>query len=438
MFISLFILSILYINLSTEAVCDSHLSDNTFSRITAETEGKDGTVNKINFSSPTGPSTVKHVKVKIYSVSGEEIKILIYEKPLTPKKVYDELKKEKEFFCNHCQNYILIYESTPLDPMSEQELIIDNELRKLTLILRRFDMDQLIFINYYHNIGRYRLNSQFYDDYFLMFCAVQKNEGSALQHASDLIRHIREINLQAVKSNGMALQFVHEDLRDHEMFLAAVKSNCAAIQYVSDHLIDMEMLLTALKSNHSALSHISDQFIDYELCLNAVKLNGSALQHVPNNLIDPEICYEAVQKDGLALQFVPDTVKNFSICSVAVKNNSLAVKFLPTNSMYRSLRADAVKSNGLALDHVPMDLRDKKLCLDSVRQNGKALLLVPINNRDENICSAAVKQIGSVFHSVPQKPEYRDVCLAAVQSHSHLLQCVPDSLKDEVSRAADL
>ena len=80
------------------------------------------------------------------------------------------------------------------------------------------------------------------------------------------IKHIKNKNynlyLEAIKQNGMALQFV--DIQDDALY-----------QY---------LCLEAVKQNGLALQFIEKQ--TYEICLEAVKQNGLALQYVANNIIN--------------------------------------------------------------------------------------------------------------------------------------------------------
>ena len=60
--------------------------------------------------------------------------------------------------------------------------------------------------------------------------------------------------------------------------------------------------LEAVKRNGLALQYVKDQTKD--ICLKAVKQDGFALLYVKNQT--KEICLEAVKQDGSALQYVKD------------------------------------------------------------------------------------------------------------------------------------
>ena len=61
-----------------------------------------------------------------------------------------------------------------------------------------------------------------------------KNNGMALQAASEELRDDRDIVLAAVKQNGYALEYASHDLKgDRDVVLAAVKNNDNALRFAS-------------------------------------------------------------------------------------------------------------------------------------------------------------------------------------------------------------
>ena len=119
----------------------------------------------------------------------------------------------------------------------------------------------------------------------------------------DIINQTDELCIEAVKNNGMALQFVKN--QTPEICLLAVKENGMALQFVINQT--------------------------HEICLSAVKGNGMALQFVINQT--HEICLSAVKGNGMALQFIKDkeykllfiitniNIKSDNICSICISQN---------------------------------------------------------------------------------------------------------------------
>jgi regulator of extracellular matrix RemA (YlzA/DUF370 family) len=141
----------------------------------------------------------------------------------------------------------------------------------------------------------------------------------------DIINQTDELCIEAVKNNGMALQFVKN--QTPEICLLAVKENGMALQFVINQT--HEICLSAVKQNGMALQFVINQ--THEICLSAVKGNGMALQFVINQT--HEICLSAVKGNGMALQFIKDkeykllfiitniNIKSDNICSICISQN---------------------------------------------------------------------------------------------------------------------
>jgi hypothetical protein len=76
-----------------------------------------------------------------------------------------------------------------------------------------------------------------------------KNDGSALQFASDDLKSDREVVLAAVKNNGYALEYASYDLTsDREVVLVAINKNSMALQFTDDDLKnDRNFIMKAIK-----------------------------------------------------------------------------------------------------------------------------------------------------------------------------------------------
>jgi hypothetical protein len=93
--------------------------------------------------------------------------------------------------------------------------------------------------------------------------------------------------LEAVKSDGFALQFASEELQADRVFvLNAVKQSGWALKYASRELrADRAVVLEAVKSVGFALQFASEELqADRKVVLEAVKINGKALQYASKAL----------------------------------------------------------------------------------------------------------------------------------------------------------
>ena len=90
-----------------------------------------------------------------------------------------------------------------------------------------------------------------------------KNNGYALEHASDELKADREVVMAAVQNWGGALEYVSEELRsDREIVLAAVQtySSVSVLEYVSEELrADREIVMVAVQKDGRALQYASKE-----------------------------------------------------------------------------------------------------------------------------------------------------------------------------------
>ena len=105
-----------------------------------------------------------------------------------------------------------------------------------------------------------------------------------------------EICMEAVKQNGLALEYVREQTQ--EICMEAVKKEGFALYYVKKQI--PEICMQAVKQNGNALGYVEEQ--TPEICMEAVKQNGNALEWVKEQT--REICMEAVKQNLSALDYV--------------------------------------------------------------------------------------------------------------------------------------
>jgi predicted SAM-dependent methyltransferase len=174
-----------------------------------------------------------------------------------------------------------------------------------------------------------------------------------------------------IKRDGMYLKDVPNHHHTYELLLQAVKQNGLAIQFVDfkfnyvidnndENNTDNKIIIDIPGSALVQMIHHDKTFdIDYEeLCHVAVKQNGLAIKSIPEIFIASELCMEAVKQNGLALKFVPSAYKTIKYYSILVL---------------------AMEQNGLALQYVPIKFRGIKLCEYAIKQNIAAMKYVKKN-----------------------------------------------------------
>ena len=142
---------------------------------------------------------------------------------------------------------------------------------------------------------------------------IVKDNGLALKYVSEELCGDREVVLEAVKNHGYALEHASPELlEDRDMFLTAVQNYGAVLDLASEDLRDdREVVLTAVKQNGDALICASRRMKgDREVVLAAVQQDGMALKHATDELRrDREVVLAAVQQNGLALRYATDELR---------------------------------------------------------------------------------------------------------------------------------
>ena len=158
--------------------------------------------------------------------------------------------------------------------------------------------------------------------------------------------------LQAVKANGLALQFGSEAIRENlDIARAAILENAMALEHVSEHgekdyfAKYMSLVVLAYSCNPDSFKYVKIPNINKkELAESAKSLRdeigfkGLPLPAIEKKIKDgnlkrdPEKMMQAVKARGLALQYGSESIQaNVEIALAAVKQNGLALKYVGKN-----------------------------------------------------------------------------------------------------------
>ncbi|CAE7224423.1 unnamed protein product, partial [Symbiodinium necroappetens] len=193
--------------------------------------------------------------------------------------------------------------------------------------------------------------------------AVHQN-GLSLQFAGEELRADQRVVREAIAQNAMALQFASEVLRARrDVVLMAVVRNGHALQFASEDLQqDHTLVLTAARrflfadwSWFFQDKAIKDQ---RHIAIAAVSMDASALPHTGRQA-DKEVVLAALQQDGQMLEFASEDLQaDPSVVLVAVASDGTALRFA-SNALRgcRKVVSVAVRQNGLALQFAEHSLR---------------------------------------------------------------------------------
>ena len=246
-----------------------------------------------------------------------------------------------------------------------------------------------------------RLLSFVQDDEHVVFAAVRQN-GLALEYASEGLRANVSVVMTAVSQNGLALEFASERLRAvYSIVMRAVAEGPGASGFALLHALGAtasspDVVLAAVDTSPRVFSFLSSTWkSDREFALRAVLRRGKVLQYVDESLrYDREFVLAAVAQNGDALGYASDALRSDrEFVLAAVAQNGQALRYAPevfvTN---RGFVLAAVAQNGLALQYAGNELQaDREVVLAAVTQNGEALsFAAPELQQSNRIVEAAV------------------------------------------------
>lgn len=277
----------------------------------------------------------------------------------------------------------------------------------------------------------------------------------------------------AVRNNGLAIQFVPDELLNSKLCQDAVENNYQALYYIKDEFKTTEMCLMALRAHAVLLKKSPDMKIydevnrvtmdvwDWiperlhseemvsipgcqlsklklkqtrELCLISVTTQGRNLEHVNPEFRTPEVRFAAVNQNGLALQFVPRGDQTKSLCMLAVEENHdslfwVCKKYKIDPEVYKI----AFLKNGTALKNIPHKYQTYEMCKYAVSLNGKAITYVNPELMTTDLCKAAVENTYEALCRIPADSQYLtyDICLKAVRQKGHAVMHVPERFKTQ-------
>jgi len=159
----------------------------------------------------------------------------------------------------------------------------------------------------------------------------------ALDDAPRWAQSDRAIVLAAVRNNGLALQFASDQLQaDPEIVLVALCQNVCAVEYAEPQLWGIRtFVLAAVKQNGLMLLSAAEELRgDWEIALAAVAQNEAAFRMVAWELrTNREFILQAVRLNGMVLRLAPHAWRSdLEIIQEAVRQNPAAQPHVPDDT----------------------------------------------------------------------------------------------------------
>lgn len=134
------------------------------------------------------------------------------------------------------------------------------------------------------------------------------------KNLSMIERPTRTLCLEAVRINGIALQYVPLEMRDEEICQLAIQSNPLAIKNVPSPTD--QMFMQALQLNSLCLHHLPDRLITDDICIEAIKQNIKALSAIDN--VSVAVCIEAVKITPSSFAYIRNQTDELCIAAISV------------------------------------------------------------------------------------------------------------------------
>jgi len=216
------------------------------------------------------------------------------------------------------------------------------------------------------------------DDDDIVMAAAQQ-QGTALKWASEAMRNTKEIVMQAVKQNGASLEWASGTLKhDCDVVVEAVRQNGEFLRWSGRALQgDKDVVVAAVKQSPHALEWASEKLRDDEnLVLGAVRRQGSVLRWASARLKKNEqVVLAAVEQNPASLQLSP-LCENVDVVSKAVQTNGACLNYasqaIKNNPELKKKAAEAENSAEFVERAIKNSKNDKEV-LDILSLNGAAL-----------------------------------------------------------------
>eukprot|EP00931_Biecheleriopsis_adriatica_P055652 TRINITY_DN32955_c0_g1_i1.p1 TRINITY_DN32955_c0_g1~~TRINITY_DN32955_c0_g1_i1.p1 ORF type:complete len:499 (+),score=96.41 TRINITY_DN32955_c0_g1_i1:195-1499(+) len=229
-----------------------------------------------------------------------------------------------------------------------------------------------------------------------------RQDGLALRLASDELRKDEEVVLEAVKQNGSALKYASHELRsDREFLFQASMQDSRALIFASDELRqDAHFLMKVMHALFASSTPLSSP-------RNIGLQGGNDKRFSPERTIMPSTSVASHE----AATFLPNI------------QGPMAEAFVSQEITHHTAALNVVRQDGLALRSVSDELRDNGIIvLEAVKQNSRALKYASSRLRaDRDFVLTAVRLNSEAVKYASRSLRYSlEFTMAAIQQESNM------------------
>lgn len=121
--------------------------------------------------------------------------------------------------------------------------------------------------------------------------------------------HSEELYKLAIQNDVQSYRYTISHLQTLELSNLAVKTDGLLLKYVNSMYFDQVMTI-AVKQNGLAIQYICNELLTSRICEIAVKQNGLAIQYICDKLLTFKICEIAVKSNNDAMKFIKKKYQN--------------------------------------------------------------------------------------------------------------------------------
>eukprot|EP01080_Neovahlkampfia_damariscottae_P006713 gene6713-10878_t len=213
-----------------------------------------------------------------------------------------------------------------------------------------------------------------------------KDYPGGLCFCSDQMKSDPEIVLEAVKIDGLSIEFAcPEQKKNKEILEAAIKQNPESIRWLPIELmLDEEFMIKIISLNGEILKHLDEKYKKNKtIALSAVKSSENGFEFISNELkMDRDVLLEAIKKSPKILQTgaIPNELrKDKKFVLNILQEKPEYFRYFPEFTSDKKLILDILKFNKNSFEQISIWC-DKTLCTKDEEINFTA-----VDNEASNI-----------------------------------------------------
>lgn len=169
---------------------------------------------------------------------------------------------------------------------------------------------------------------------------------------------------KVMRENPRMIRFLNSDYIDEKMYLDALKLDGLLLEFVPPSKVKSELIMAAISSNGAALGFVDRRKITVPMVLLASQSKTSALTYAPFDLIGQKLVEVLEQRDDLPrdlIFFIPMEYQTDLLIHKVIEKCPTSLGYVHPNKIKFEHQIKAVSADHDALLYVPLGERDRVL-----------------------------------------------------------------------------